>query len=297
MIRLVTYRTAEGDFTGLLMNGNIYRSGAYLTMNEVLADWGAASDKLATLASKLAGRQPVAGAELLAPLQTPRNIYFAGANYRDHVEEMREKLKLDINPDPKGSGENPWHALKTSGAAMVGPGGKVALPAGSAMLDWELELGVVIGRSAKDVSAADAPHHVAGYTVVNDLSARDHVARSYAAASSPFRFDWIGQKSFDGSCPMGPAITPAQFVDDPMQLDMKLWVNGELKQNSNTSQMLFDIADQIAWLSSRVTLLPGDLILTGTPAGVGMPAGVFLRSGDVVRQWIDQLGEFEFTIA
>src|SRR4029453_13455156 len=108
---------------------------------------------------------------------------------------------------------------------------------------------------------------------------------------------WIGQKSFDGSCPMGPAITPAQFIGDPMNLSMKLWVNGRLKQDSNTNQMLFDIADQISHLSSRVTLLPGDVVLTGTPAGVGMPNGDFLEAGDVVKQWIENIGEFEFTIA
>lgn len=297
MIQLVSFKTPEGVRTGLMANGKVYQSGAYKDMLDVLADWANASEKLKTLGPKLAEREDVKNAEIVAPLPAPRNIYFAGANYKDHVEEMKERLKLNINTDPKGSGEKPWHSLKATGSSVVGPGAKVALPGGTKMLDWELELAVVIGKPAKDVTLEKALEYVAGYTVANDLSARDHVFRSYVHETSPFRYDWIGQKSFDGSCPMGPAITPAQFVGDPMNLKMKLWVNGKLKQDSNTNQMLFNIADQIAHLSSRVTLLPGDVILTGTPAGVGMPDNDFLRPGDVVKQWIENIGEFEFTIA
>ncbi len=297
MIQLVTFKVPEGVRTGMMTNGKIYQSRAYHDMLEVLADWSNASTKLATLGPKLAEREDVKNAELVAPLPAPRNIYFAGANYKDHVEEMRERLKLNINPDPKGSGEKPWHSLKATGSSVVGPGTRVALPGRSKMLDWEVELAVVIGKPAKDVSRDQALGHVAGYTVANDLSARDHIFRPEAAETSPFRYDWIGQKSFDGSCPMGPAITPAQFIGDPMNLGMKLWVNGRLKQDSNTNQMLFDIADQISHLSSRVTLLPGDVVLTGTPAGVGMPNSDFLKPGDIVKQWIENIGEFEFTIA
>ena len=296
MIQLVTYKTHEGVFAGLMTNGKIYRSGAYANMQEILNDWPNAAFKLSTLGQKLAERDDVKNAGLLAPLPSPRNIYFAGANYKDHVEEMKERLNINMNTDPKGSGEKPWHALMATGSTVVGPGAKVTLPGGSKMLDWEIELAVVIGKICKDVTPENALDHVAGYTVANDLSARDHIARPYAAETSPFRYDWIGQKSFDGACPMGPAITPAQFIDDPMNLKMQLWVNGKLKQSSNTNQMLFNIADQISHLSSRITLTPGDVILTGTPAGVGMPNSDFLKPGDVVKQWIEGIGEFEFTI-
>jgi 2-keto-4-pentenoate hydratase/2-oxohepta-3-ene-1,7-dioic acid hydratase in catechol pathway len=226
----------------------------------------------------------------------PRNIYFAGANYKDHVAEMKARLGLPLDDDPKSRGHKPWFSIKATGSSVVGPNAVVEMPADTRLLDWELELAVVIGREAKHVSVADALSCVAGYTVANDLSARDHIGRDGVANDSPFKWDWIGQKSFDGSCPMGPAITPSRYIADPMNLEMKLWVNGELMQHSNTGQMIFSIQDQIAHLSSRITLWPGDVILTGTPAGVGMAQNKFLKPGDVVRQWIQDIGEFEFSV-
>ncbi|GGX18507.1 hypothetical protein GCM10007242_26680 [Pigmentiphaga litoralis] len=296
MIQLVTIEHEGARKTGLLHEGKIYASPRYAGVQEVLEDWPRATEKLATLGRELPGREYVSGATLLAPLPAPRTIYFAGVNYSDHVEEMKRVLGMPLEGDPKSKGFLPWHNIKAGGATVVGPDAHVRIPAGSTMLDWEIELGVVIGRTCKDVPVDEAMDYVAGYVVTNDLSARDWVSRPNVPDTSPFRWDWIGQKSFDGSCPMGPAITPAQFIGDPMSLSMKLWVNGELMQDSNTSQMLFTIADQIAQLSSRITLMPGDLILTGTPSGVGMARKQFLKAGDVVRQWIENIGEFEFTI-
>lgn len=297
MIQLVTYEVAGVRKTGLMQGGKIYESPRYASVIDVLDDWERADGKLATLGDDLSQREPVVGATLVASLGSPRTIYFAGANYGDHVAEMKRELNMPLEADPKGVGQKPWHNIKAGGPTVVGPGAQVRLPAGSKMLDWEIELGVVIGKRAKDVSVDQAMAHVAGYVVVNDLSARDHVAREGVPAGSPFKWDWIGQKSFDGACPIGHAITPARFVGDPMKLGMKLWVNDELMQDSNSSRMLFNIADQIAHLSTRITLLPGDLILTGTPSGVGMARNRFLQPGDVVRQWIENIGEFEFSIA
>lgn len=297
MVQLVTYDAGQGPRTGLLHDGRVYASGRFATTREVLEHWDSARDKLRMLAEDLPRREPVAGARLLAPLPDPRNIYFAGANYRDHVAEMKQRLGLPLDPDPKASGQRPWFSLKATGATVVGPGATVARPGGSRMLDWELELAVVIGKPAKDVPREAAYDAIAGYTVANDLSARENIGREGVANDSPFKWDWIGQKSFDGACPLGPALTPHDAIGNPMALGMKLWVNGELMQDSNTGQMIFDIADQVSYLSSRVTLLPGDVILTGTPAGVGMARRRFLQPGDVVRQWIEKIGEFEFTIA
>jgi 2-keto-4-pentenoate hydratase/2-oxohepta-3-ene-1,7-dioic acid hydratase in catechol pathway len=296
MIQLVTFQGAAGPQTGLMVGDKVYGSARYTQTLEVLQDWDVADSRMQELAAKLANRTPEPQPRLLAPLIQPRNIYFAGANYRDHVAEMKARLGLPLDEDPKGRGQKPWFSIKATGSSVVGPGACVAMPTDSHMLDWELELAVVIGRAAKHVSVDDALDCVAGYTVANDLSARDHIGRAGVANDSPFKWDWIGQKSFDGSCPMGPAITPSRFIRDPMNLDMKLWVNGELMQSSNTSQMIFSIQDQIAHLSSRITLLPGDVILTGTPAGVGMAQNKFLHPGDVVRQWIQDIGEFEFTV-
>ncbi len=296
-LQLITLDTAEGPRTGLLKDGKAYPSPRYTDTLAVLQDWAAASARLADAGPKLAQREPVSQPKLLAPLLTPRNIYFAGANYRDHVAEMKERTGAPLESDPKSKGIPPWFSIKATGSSVVGPGATVALPCGTQMLDWEIELAVIIGRSARNLSVDDALGCVAGYTVANDLSARDHIGRPTVNDTSPFKWDWIGQKSFDGSCPMGPAITPSSGIADPMNLDMKLWVNGELKQSSNTGQMIFSIQDQIAWLSSRITLQPGDVILTGTPSGVGMASKQFLRPGDVVRQWIQDIGEFEFSIS
>ncbi len=164
-------------------------------------------------------------------------------------------------------------------------------------MDWEVELAAVIGRPAKNVPIEKALAYVAGYTCANDLSARDRGRRPHISETSPFKADWVAHKSFDGSCPLGPWIVPASEIKDPQNLALKLWVNDVLKQDSHTSKMIFNLAEQIAHLSSRLTLHPGDLILTGTPAGVGAGRGEFLKAGDVVKIWIEKIGEISNKMA
>ena len=185
----------------------------------------------------------------------------------------------------------PWHFIKAAGT-ITGPGAAIKAAEYSKELDWEIELAAVIGRTCKDVPEEKALTYVAGYTVSNDLSARDRGRRPGIEPTSFFKMDWSKHKSFDGSCPIGPWITPASDIDDPQDLDLKLWVNGELKQDSNTGKMLFSLAEQIAQLSINMTLHPGDIILTGTPAGTGAESGEFLKAGDVVKVWIEGIGEF-----
>lgn len=311
--QLATVANHDGDRAALLIAGNLYDAAAASTLvknadaalwadaHKLVADWphqapllAQAADLIAGGKSKLAGT-PRANARLRPPI-TPRNIYFAGANYRDHVAEMARTLGLPLDDDPRAANPRPWHALKATGSTLRGDGEATPNP-GSPMLDWEVELAVIIGQTAKNIPLARALDCVAGYTVANDLSAREHVSRPEVNAASPFRWDWTGQKSFDGACPLGPAITPATSIADPMNLPMKTWVSGELMQDSNTSQMIFDIAEQIAYLSSRITLLPGDVILTGTPAGVGMARKRFLKAGDTVKCWIEGIGELNTPIA
>lgn len=295
-MQIVRYASSEGPRFGVLDGAMVHPISGVISSDALLNSCALQQQRLQALTGTPLVTAAVAQPRLLAPV-VPRTIYFAGANYSDHVQEMKHKLNLSLDPDPRASGVKPWHGIKAAGPAVVGPGATVARPAGTAMLDWEIELAVVIGVATKDVSQADALARVAGYTVANDLSARDHVGRRNVADTSPFKWDWIGQKSFDGACPMGPAMTPRSAIANVQDLDMKLWVNGQLKQDSNTSQMIFGVAEQIAYLSSRITLQPGDVILTGTPAGVGVAEGQFLREGDVVRQWIESIGEFEFAIA
>jgi 2-keto-4-pentenoate hydratase/2-oxohepta-3-ene-1,7-dioic acid hydratase in catechol pathway len=197
----------------------------------------------------------------------------------------------------KDLGEKPWHFVKSSKSAVVGPGAQVKLPAYSNAVDWEVELAAVIGRPAKDATVEQALACVAGYTIANDLSARDAMRRAKNPPTSPFHFDWVSQKCFDGACPLGPWIVPAAELRDPGKLGIRLWVNDELMQDSSTAKMIFSTAEQIAMLSSRLTLQPGDLVLTGTPAGVGMGRKRFLKAGDTVRLWIEEIGELSHSMA
>ncbi len=238
--------------------------------------------------------QPLSEVKLLAPVLYPPTIYCAGANYTDHVANMAKIQNIPLDPDPHELGLHPWHFVKVSRCA-VATGDAVELP--SAKLDWEAELGLVIGTKMKNVPLAKALERVAFYTIGNDLSARDLTARPHIAFQSPFKYDWIGQKVFDGACPMGPWLVPAAEIGDPQKLSIKLWVNGVLKQDSNTSRMIFTAAEQIAHLSSRITLYPGDVVLTGTPSGVGAERGEFLRHGDTVKITIEKIGDLVTKIA
>jgi len=213
------------------------------------------------------------------------------------VAEMERAQGRAPGPNMKELGEKPWHFVKSSRSSIVGPGATVKLPAYSNAVDWEIELAAVIGRKAKDVPVERALECVAGYTIANDLSARDAMKRAKNPPASPFHYDWVSQKCFDGACPLGPWIVPASEIPDPHNLGLKLWIDGELMQDSNTGKMIFDTAEQIAMLSSRVTLQPGDLILTGTPAGVGMGRGRFLKPGEKLKLWIERIGELEHGVA
>lgn len=272
---------------------------------ELLENWDKAHARLLTVAegvaaspSRYASYKLDAGTiTFLPPVTHPGVVYCAGANYRDHVEAMGRALNQKLVVDPKAEGIPPWHFLKAGKGSLAAHREVVPFPAHTNMLDWEAELAVVIGRRASKVSVEDALLYVAGYSCSNDLSARDNLKREKVDASSPFRFDWIGHKCFNGSCPIGPFLTPAAFVESPEDLDIKLWLNGELKQDSNTNNHLYGVADQISYLSHRVDLHPGDILLTGTPAGVGAEKGTFLKRGDVMKVWIEGLGELETTVA
>ena len=161
--------------------------------------------------------------------------------------------------------------------------------------DWEAELAVVIADRCKDVAVADARAHVAGYLVADDLSDRGSFPRENPVMA-PFAFDWVAHKSADGSCPIGPGLVPAWLVADPQALSIELSVNGEVKQSSHTSQMVIGVDALVAGASRLTTLEPGDVILTGTPAGVGAPRGTFLGDGDVVTVTIEGLGSITHTL-
>ena len=295
--KLLTFAAQDGPRAGVAIGDAVFDAAAlsgkasHRTVLGILEDWTEADPFFADVASSgsRATALPLTATHLLAPILYPGEIWAAGANYQDHIDEMAEGEFKAANA--KKIGGRPWHFNKSSRGAVIGPGSQRPLPPYSKAVDWEIELAVVIGRTASRVPAVDALDYVAGYTIANDLSARDFVARDGIAADSPFRFDWLSHKGFDGACPMGPWIVPARAIGDPQTLGLKLWIDDEPMQDSNTKYMIFSIAEQIEEISARVTMHPGDVILTGTPSGVGMTRGIFLKPGQQLRLWIENIGE------
>jgi 2-keto-4-pentenoate hydratase/2-oxohepta-3-ene-1,7-dioic acid hydratase in catechol pathway len=233
----------------------------------------------AARAENAALRRPLAAARLLAPLK-PGKILGVGRNYRDHAKEVGGP-RLEM----------PRIFLKPA-SSVVGPGAAVRIPPAVTKPDWEAELAVVIGRRARDVTENAALDHVAGYTVLDDLSARE------------FQFDvplpmTSFAKGMDGFCPIGPWIATADEVGEPWALDVRCWLNGEEVQHGNTRDLIFPVPTLIAFLSRYMTLEPGDVIATGTPAGVGhfRDPPRYLRPGDRLRMEVERVGVLEHSIA
>ena len=218
----------------------------------------------------------------LPPLMYPNKLICLGANYNDHNAEMD-----NVQP-PKF----PYCFLKPPTTTLVGSGETVLLPEYAKMIDWEVELAVVIGQRVRHVRGEAAMASIAGYSILNDISARDWVPKE---EHSYFGLDWVMAKDFDGSAPMGPFITPAEFVPNPQELTLTLTVNGQRKQHATTASMVFSIQEIIEHLTTIMTLEPGDVIATGTPSGVGYgrKPPEFLRPGDYVVAEIEELGRLE----
>lgn len=228
---------------------------------------------------------PLSALQLLAPIPRPiKNIICLGWNYSEHIQEAAQASgRSDELPD--------YPVVFTkSPTSVIGSGGKVPFDARvTEQLDWEVELGVIIGQGGKGITKDRALDHVVGYTVINDLSARDLQFRH--------KQFFIG-KSLDGTCPIGPWMVTRDEIKDPHALDLKCWVNGTCKQDSNTRYMIFDIPTIIETLSRGMTLEAGDIIATGTPSGVGFARQPpeFLRPGDVVECEIEGIGRISNTI-
>jgi 2-keto-4-pentenoate hydratase/2-oxohepta-3-ene-1,7-dioic acid hydratase in catechol pathway len=255
----------------------------WATMLELLADWEQAEDKLRAM--EVDDAPVIACDAILAPVRWPRKVICAGVNYRRHIREMGGEVP--------GEGWKPFFFLKPPTTTVIGPADAIIVrSAETARYDWEAELAVVIGIGGRDISPEDALAHVAGYCVANDVTARGHHKRQSVPADA-FIYDWFAAKSIDGSLPLGPGITPAFQIPDPQNLRLRLWVNGELQQEESTSDMICTVAEIISVASEVVTLEPGDVVPTGTPAGVGAGRGRYLRPGDLVRTTIDGLGTLE----
>ena len=300
---LATYQSPNGPRAGLVVGDKIIDvaettgNAADASVLALLESWDASLKRLDAAAEKgAAAAKPLSSVKLLAPIPRPTAIYCAGANYRDHANEMAKAQGKPEPVDPHTLGLHSWHFLKV-GHCVVGPDQTVKIPVKTKKLDWEVELALIIGKPCRNATEANALDFVMGYTVANDLSCRDLGNRAGLPENSNFRADWVSHKCFDGACPMGPWITLARDVGDAHNLKLGLDVNGVKKQDSNTKELIFNMKEQIVDISSRITLHPGDVILTGTPAGVGAGKGEFLKSGDKVRAWVEKIGDLTTTMA
>jgi 2-keto-4-pentenoate hydratase/2-oxohepta-3-ene-1,7-dioic acid hydratase in catechol pathway len=273
-----TTAIVQGDELRLLPGGR--------QMHELIV----APDGLLSLADDIAqGRlgDPISAdsVRLLPPVPAPPNLYMIGANYADHSREMGGLAPDDPIEKPS---EGPYVFLKPT-STLVGHRDQVVLPSIYRSVDWEVELAVVIGRRAHKVAEGSALAYVAGYTVANDISVRDAFWRGEDVEPA-LRCDWFAQKGWVSSCPAGPWLLPAEFCPRPGELDLRLTVNGEVQQESSTREMIFSIEEIIAYISRVVPLVPGDMICTGTCAGVGAGRGRFLSPGDVVVAEVEGIG-------
>jgi 2-keto-4-pentenoate hydratase/2-oxohepta-3-ene-1,7-dioic acid hydratase in catechol pathway len=281
---LCTYRGDDGDDAlGALRHADgavVAVPGGHRGLIAAVADWDGLEREL--LGFDPADLPSVAEAEILAPLRYPPKLICAGVNYGSHIAEMGAGI-----PGPDWEA---WFFLKPPTTTVIGPDAAIEIdPDPDQQVDWEGELGIIIGRRGRGISAADAADHVAGFTVVNDVSARGPHRRADPPHDA-FRYDWLASKAQDTFCPMGPAVTPRWLLPDPDEQRLRLWVNDELKQDERAGNMIVGWRELVEAASARVTLEPGDVIAAGTPAGVGMPRGEFLRPGDVVRVEIEGLG-------
>ncbi len=270
-MKLVTYATDAGPRVGCIDDGEVVPTPGIPDIISLFNDNSLENSIEAALKGRI-DAQPIDEMTLLAPIPRPTKIIAIGLNYRDHAEETGQQLP-----------EAPILFSKPP-TATIGHGANIIIPDGASQIDYEVELGVVIGKSGHNIPVDTALDYVGGYTVFNDVSARDYQFRDG---------QWFRGKSFDTFAPMGPCLTLPDQIQDPQDLQMQLRLNGKTRQNSSTANMVFSVAELIADISQVMTLEPGDVIATGTPAGVGFkvkPKPVFLQPGDVVEAEIDGIG-------
>lgn len=225
------------------------------------------------------------GVELLAPIPNPSKFFFLAGNYAEHVEESGERAEEKKNTfphlfmkPPSTTITDPWKPIRRP---IISPD----------HIDWEVELAVVIGKKVKGLKATEALSAIAGYTIVIDVSDRGFRPNpNRKERPNDGFFDWLHGKWHDGFAPMGPCITSSESIMNPQNLRLSLKVNGETMQDSNTSRMIFTVVELIEFISSFVTLEPGDVISTGTPAGIGETRGRFLKHGDMIEAEIEGIG-------
>ncbi len=286
---LATVASGDGPLACLETGGNLYRLEPSLarvgwtrgvTGTAIFEAWADAEPALTEAASQVSDHDLVDGSlRRLAPVLYPGKILCAGANYYNHMAEMGFPVEDKAT-------QRLFFFFKPPRNAVVGEGETVHMPLDTEAFDWEVELAIVIGKPCRAVSAEEALDYIAGYTVAVDFCARD----LNKALEQFYKLDWVAGKAQDTCCPLGPRFVPASTFANPQDIRLGLRVNDEVKQDDTTCDMIFPIAEQLATLSRIMTLDPGDVVLTGTPAGVGAARKTFLSVGDRVDAWVDGIG-------
>jgi 2-keto-4-pentenoate hydratase/2-oxohepta-3-ene-1,7-dioic acid hydratase in catechol pathway len=299
-------RLADGDqvFPALVSRDRVLDLSGWSALGsprdtrDLLDRWDDVLPVLDETARTADGWRPLAGLSVLAPVE-PRQVFQAGANYRTHVIDIAvahadgsdgrtvEQVRADAVAEMDTRLQHPPYVFQGLPSAICGAYDDVVLPLDGQQPDWELELAAVIGRRARRVSPDEALDVVAGWTIVNDLTLRERIFRRDAPALGA---DWLAAKNSPTFLPTGPVLVPRAAVPDAGDLRIRLELNGEVMQDESTKDMLFDVARVVAHCSTVATLLPGDLVLTGSPAGNGLPRGRLLRAGDVMTSSITGLG-------
>lgn len=277
-MKLATYAAGDGIRVGVVAGDELVDAGFDGPMIELITHWESLRTELTERAAGSARRRPMRDVRLCAPIARPGKIFAIGLNYADHIRESgMETPQRQV-----------WFTKAQT--SVNGPFDPILIARNAPFVDYEVELVAVIGKRGKHIPAARAHEHVFGYCVGNDVTERmwQHAGPQ-----------WSLGKSFDTHAPFGPWLTTSDEIDDPHALEIRCFVNQELRQHSNTKHLVFGLWQQIEHLSAAMTLEPGDLIFTGTPGGVGaaMNPRVFLKAGDVVRCEIEKLGAIEGTLA
>jgi 2-keto-4-pentenoate hydratase/2-oxohepta-3-ene-1,7-dioic acid hydratase in catechol pathway len=293
-MKLITFKKNKSICAGALTDeGILDLTGDFQSVKHIIADGSEATKKISSLIDKCAKFIDPSAVKLLAPIPDPPKLLALAGNYSEHITEVGLTLGLSDSPR-KTTVPRPFLMPPT---VIIGNDEEIPWPAYSEQIDYEIELAVVIGKKAKCLSPQKAKECIAGYTIANDVSARS-VTFANGRKKRPWDefYDWMGGKWADGFLPIGPFIVTSDEIENPQDLQMTLKVNGETRQNANTSGMIFNVYEIVSFLSHLMTLEPGDIIATGTPAGVAMATGNFLKPGDKIECTIEKLGTLANTL-
>jgi 2-keto-4-pentenoate hydratase/2-oxohepta-3-ene-1,7-dioic acid hydratase in catechol pathway len=293
-MKLITFKKNTSICAGILTDeGIVDLTGDFQSVKHIIAGGSETIKKIRPIIDECTKFIDPSAVKLLAPVPDPPKVLALAGNYSEHITEVG--LTLGLSDSPRTTTvPRPFLMPPT---VVIGHNEEIPWPAYSENIDYEIELAVVIGKKAKCVTPEQAPNVIAGYTIANDVSARS-VTFAKGRKKRPWDefYDWLNGKWADGFLPMGPFLLTADEVENPQNLKMTLKVNGEIRQNANTSKMIFSVYQIVSFLSYLMTFQPGDIIATGTPEGVAMASGNFLKSGDKIECTIEKLGTLTNTL-